>query len=98
MVNVALPCVALLRAVEYPNMATSGACAFTWSAPGLLSTFTINPCRALRYPITSPRKSVGVSTSTAMIGSSRMGLALRQAASNAMAPAASKAMGVEVVW
>ncbi len=49
-------------------------------------------------PITSPRNSEGVSTSTAMMGSRRIGAALRQAASNAIAPAASKAMAVEVAW
>ena len=50
----------------------------------------------MRLPITSPTNSLGVVTSTVITGSSSTGPAFRQAASKPMAPAASKARGVEV--
>src|SRR4051812_27718790 len=55
------------------------------------------PRRRLRSPMTSPRKSSGVTTSTAKIGSSRTGLARRGGALNPPQPAPLKANSHESV-
>ena len=55
----------------------------------------IMPRREDRSPITVPAYSSGVSTSTAIIGSSRTGLALRMPSVNAIEPACLKAFSLE---
>ena len=53
------------------------------------------PRREDRSPITSPMYSSGVTTSTAMTGSSRTGLALRAASFTAIDPAILNAISEE---
>ena len=55
------------------------------------------PRRLERSPITSPRNSSGVTTSTAMIGSSSTGLARLAASLSASEPAILKAISEESV-
>ena len=95
MVKSARPCDIERRSVAYPNISDSGTIAFTTCAlpTGLIDS--IRPRRELRLPITSPRYSSGVVTSTAMTGSSSFGFARFIASLKAMEPAILKARSLE---
>ena len=56
---------------------------------------TIRPRRLLRSPTIAPMYSSGVTTSTSITGSSRTGLALRQASLKPIEPAILKAISEE---
>src|SRR5439155_1384120 len=83
------------REVAYPNISDSGTLAFTtWALPrGLIDS--ILPRRLLRFPMTSPRYSSGVVTSTAIVGSSSRGFARFIASLKAMEPAILNARSLE---
>ena len=75
------------RSVTYPNISASGTLAWTATALPRGSWPSTRPRRRERSPITSPTNSCGVMTSTAMIGSSRMGFARFAASLRAIEPA-----------
>ena len=96
MVKVARPWVAERTDVAYPNISDSGTLAvMTSTPPGRGSVPAIRPRRRLRSPTTVPTNSVGATTSTAIIGSSSVGLARRAASLNAIEPAILKAISDE---
>src|SRR5690349_22513612 len=73
----------------------SGTRARTTRAPERSSIAWMVPRREFRSPMTSPMFSSGVTTSTAMSGSSRAGLALRAASLKTIEPAILKAISEE---
>ena len=81
--------------MAYPNIVESGTVALmTWALPrGSMPSMW--PRRELMSPMTSPMKSAGVTTSTAIIGSSSTGLAFWAAFLNASEPAILNAMSEE---
>ena len=90
--DAARPWVIDRRSVAYPNISASGTKARTtcvrWPSPKpRVSIPSIWPRRLLRSPITSPMKSSGVVTSTAIIGSMSTGPARRAASLKAIEPA-----------
>ena len=76
-----------LRSPTYPNISESGTSASTTRSPERSDMLCTWPRRELMSPITSPRKVSGVTTSTANIGSSSTGLAIRAASLKAWLPA-----------
>ena len=70
MVNVARPCDKLRTSVEYPNMRDRGASAIMTTRWPRNSVFTIMARREFKSAEIFPTKSLGVTTSSFMIGSS----------------------------
>ncbi len=85
------------RSVAYPNIAASGTLALTATAFPRGSWPSTWPRRRERSPITSPMKSCGVTTSTAITGSSSTGFARLAASFSASEPAILKAISDESV-
>jgi len=96
MVKVARPWLTLRRAVIKPNIFAMGPWAFTSSPPALDSMLSTWPPRWVIRLITSPTNSLGVTRSTAIMGSSSTGDAVRQASSKPRLAQASKANSVAV--
>ena len=84
-----------LRSPTYPNISDSGTRASTTRSPERSNIVWTWPRRELMSPMTSPRKDSGVVTSTANIGSSSTGLAIRAASLKACPPASLKASSEE---
>src|SRR6476620_12601025 len=83
----AWPQVLDLRSPTYPNISDSGTSAVTTRSPDRSNIDCTCPRRELMSPMTSPRKFSGVVTSTANMGSSSTGLAIRAASLKAWLPA-----------
>ena len=83
--------------MAYPNIADSGTLPLTAMALPRGSWASTRPRRRERSPITSPMNSCGVTTSTAMTGSSSTGLARLAASFSASEPAILKAISEESV-
>ena len=93
--KLALPCVADLKSVAYPNISDKGTSDLTVLPVGISSMPKIIPLLLFKSPTTSPMCSSGVTTSTAIIGSNRTGLALRHPSLRAIDPAILKAISLE---
>src|SRR6185312_3654873 len=76
-----------LRSPTYPNISDRGTSALMTMSPWRSSCDWICPRRLLMSPMTVPRNVSGVITSTANIGSSSTGLAMRAASLKAWLPA-----------
>src|SRR5438477_182223 len=95
--KLARPCDIERISVAYPNISDSGTIALTTCVLPTGFIDSIRPRRELRLPITSPRYSSGVVTSTPITGSSRTGFARFIASLNAIEPAILNARSLEAV-
>ena len=97
MEKVARPWLSERSSVEYPNILESATSASTTLARGFGVIPSILALRADKPLMTPPKNSSGTTTSTAMMGSSRTGCALRQPSVNAWAAATSYPRAVDVL-